>query len=429
MLARIAVPRIVAWNHETPVRYRATVVLRDGAGDVLDVRTRLVGFRRVEIADGELLVNGVPVIINGVNRHEAHPDRGRTITPADTRHDLELMKRHHVNAVRTSHYPDDESFYDLCDELGLYVVDEANIETHGRWRATAEDPAYAGAFLERAIRMVRRDRSHPCVIAWSLGNESGYGPAHDVMAGWIRRVDPTRPLHYEGGFSLDLDAANPASDVVCPMYASVERIVTWSRAGHDRRRPLILCEYAHAMGQCGGLADYWTVFGVERGLQGGFVWEWCDHALRRREADGTEWLAYGGDFGEAEHDANFVCDGLVSADRVPHPMLEELAALTQPVSVELAGDGRLRIANRRWFTGLDDLEASWSAEVDGVRTAAGPLQLPTVAPRSAAIVDAPGRRGIDAEDHLPPSSPPATGVGAVRLGRGDVPGRAFLSGR
>ena len=389
VLTRLTIPSIAAWNHETPILYRATVVLRDAGGDVLDVRTRLVGFRRVEIADGQLLVNGVPVVVNGVNRHEAHPDLGRTVTVADTRRDLELMKQHHVNAVRTSHYPDDESFYDLCDELGLYVIDEANIETHGRWRATAEDPAYAGAFLERAIRMVRRDRSHPCVIAWSLGNEAGYGPSHDAMAGWIRRTDPSRPLHYEGGFSRDLDAANPASDVVCPMYASVERIVAWSRAGRDRRRPLILCEYAHAMGQCGGLADYWAVFGVERGLQGGFVWEWCDHALRRREPDGSTWLAYGGDFGEVEHDANFVCDGLVSADRVPHPMLEELAALTQPVAVELAGDGAIRVANRRWFTGLDDLEASWTAEVDGVRTAAGPLKLPTVPPRSAVVIDLP----------------------------------------
>ena len=316
-------PGIESWNHERPRRYRVAIVLRDGDGAVLDVRSRWIGFRRVELADRALLVNGVPVVINGVNHHDIHPDRGPATTVEDTRRDLELMKRHHVNAVRTSHYPKDESFYDLCDELGLYVVDEADIESHGRWRATSDEPAYAAAFLERGMRMVLRDRSHPCVVAWSLGNESGYGPSHDAMAAWIRRVDPSRPLHYEGGFSRDLDAASPVSDIVCPMYASVERIVQWSADGRDRR-PLILCEYNHAMGQAGGLADYWSVFGEVEGLQGGFVWEWADHGLRRHEADGTSWIAYGGDFGEAEHDGNFVCDGLVSADREPHPLLERV---------------------------------------------------------------------------------------------------------
>ncbi len=260
--------------------------------------------------------------------------------------------------------------------------------------------------------MVLRDRSHPCVItwslgnesgygrtccatarirvsiAWSLGNESGYGPSHDAMAAWIRRVDPSRALHYEGGFSRDLDAASPVSDVVCPMYASVERIVQWSADGGDRR-PLILCEYSHAMGQAGGLADYWAVFGDVEGLQGGFVWEWADHGLRRREADGSSWIAYGGDFGEAEHDGNFVCDGLVSADREPHPLLGELAALTQPVAVEAVGGDRLRVTNRRWFTDLDDLEATWELTVDGRRAAGGRLDVPAVAPRSSAVVAIP----------------------------------------
>ena len=373
VIDRLRVPGIEAWNHESPRRYRVAIVLRDGDGTVLDVRARWVGFRRVELIDRALLINGVPVVINGVNHHDIHPDRGPATTADDTRRDLELMKQHHVNAVRTSHYPKDESFYDLCDELGLYVVDEADIETHGRWRATSDDPAYAAAFLERGMRMVLRDRSHPCVVAWSLGNESGYGPSHDAMAAWIRRVDPSRLLHYEGGFSRDLDAASPVSDIVCPMYASVERIVQWSNDGRDRR-PLILCEYSHAMGQAGGLADYWAVFGEVEGLQGGFVWEWADHGLRRHEPDGTSWIAYGGDFGEVDHDGNFVCDGLVSADRDPHPLLGELAALTQPVAVEAAEPGRLRVTNRRWFTDLDDLEATWEVTVDGRRVARGDLR-------------------------------------------------------
>ncbi|MGH9270044.1 MAG: glycoside hydrolase family 2 TIM barrel-domain containing protein, partial [Ilumatobacteraceae bacterium] len=392
VVRRLMITEIEPWHHESPVRYRVIVVLRDRHGAVLDVRARPIGFRRVEVTDGQLLINGQPVVINGVNRHECHPDTGRTVTAADTRRDLALMKRHHVNAVRTAHYPDDESFYDLCDELGLYVVDEANVEAHARWGSLRDDPRYTGAFLERAQRMVLRDRSHPCVIAWSLGNESGDGSAHDAMAAWVRRVDPSRPLHHEGGLTFDLGAANPNSDLVCPMYAPVERIVEWSRRHADRRRPLILCEYGHAMGQAGGLDDYWAVFGVERGLQGGFVWEWADHALRRSDDDGTEWLEYGGDFGEPDHDGTFVCDGLVSADRQPHPLLEELAALTQPVTVDAVGGGKLRVRNRRWFRGLDDLEARWEATVDGVAVMSGVLALPSIGPQSSAEVDDPSAR-------------------------------------
>ena len=337
VLTTLEVPRVEPWTHETPRRYEATVTLRDGP-TVIDQRSLQVGFRRVEVAGNELLINGVAVVINGVNRHEIHPDRGRAITVDDIRNDLLLMKRHHVNAVRTAHYPDAEEFYDLCDELGLYVIDEANIESHARWGSLVHDRRYLGALMDRVSRMVMRDRSHPCVIAWSLGNESGDGAAHDAMAAWIRRSDPSRPVHYEGGFTFDLLAASPASDIVCPMYAPPDRIAAWAEDRRDTRRPLILCEYNHTMGQAGGLADYWALFG-RRGLQGGFVWEWCDHALRRIDDDGAPVLAYGGDFGETKHDGAFVCDGLVSADRVPHPLLAELAALTQPVEVEWAGAG------------------------------------------------------------------------------------------
>ena len=399
VLGQLRVPGIVAWTHETPRRYRVVVTLRDATGEAIDVRTRWTGFRRIEIAGRRLLVNGVAVVINGVNHHDVHPDRGPVTTPADARRDLELMKRHHVNAVRTSHYPHDESFYDLCDELGLYVVDEADIESHARWRAISDDPSYAASFLERGARMVLRDRSHPCVVAWSLGNESGYGSSHDAMAAWIRRVDPSRPTHYEGGFSRDLDAASPVSDIVCPMYASVERIVQWSSEGRDGRRPLILCEYNHAMGQAGGLADYWAVFGVEDGLQGGFVWEWADHGLRRTDADGSTWFAYGGDFGEELHDASFVCDGLVSPDRVPHPLLAELAALGEPVVVRATSrGGRLTIENRRWFSGVDDLEARWTSARDGQVVARGRLALPDIGPRSSVDVPNPAGRAAGGGD-------------------------------
>ena len=388
VLGEIRVPNVEPWSHENPRRYRVFVVLRDGP-DVVDVRSTWVGFRRVEVADGALLINGQPVVINGVNRHENHPDTGRVVSVADTRRDLELMKQHHINAVRTAHYPDAESFYDLCDELGMYVVDEANVESHGRWAQLAHDPAYLAAIVDRGVRMVRRDRSHPCVIIWSLGNESGDGPAHDAMAAAIRRIDPSRPVQYEGPFFGNLDAEAPVTDIVCPMYESPERILAWSKAGADLRRPLILCEYGHAMGQAGGIDAYWALFGVERGLQGGFIWEWADHGLRRHEADGTTWLAYGGDFGEPAHDGTFVCDGLVSPDREPHPLLGELAALAAPVAVDWARPGVLRVTNKRWFTDLSDLRAEWTLEVDGVRVDQGAMDLPAVGPRQSAVVSDP----------------------------------------
>jgi len=372
--ARIEVPGVEPWNHERPVLNRAVVTLRRPDGSVAEVRTQRVGFRSVEVGQNELRINGRPVRIIGVNRHELHPDTGRTVDEAHMRRDLELMKQHHVNAVRCAHYPDSPQFYDLCDELGLYVVDEADIESHARQASLCHDPRYTTAMVERVARMVQRDRNHACVIAWSLGNESGYGAAHDAAAAWVRRVDPSRPLHYEGPLMHDLHAVAPVTDVVCPMYPSVDALVEWARSGRDDRRPLIMCEYAHAMGNSGGLSDYFAVFDAEAGLQGGFIWEWCDHALRR---DGR--LHYGGDFGEPVHDANFCCDGLVSSERVPHPLLAEYAALAQPVAVVASGAGVV-VRNRRWFTDLSDLRCTWELLEDGRRAARGTLELPSIGP-------------------------------------------------
>lgn len=383
--ADFEVEGIRAWNHEEPVLYRALVTLRDPTGAALEVVSQRVGFRSLEIRDNQLLVNGAPVSIVGVNRHEWDERRGRAVGLDGMRRDVELMKRHHVNAVRCSHYPPDPRFLDLCDEAGLYVIDEANLETHARWSSLCHDPRWLGAMLERGARMVLRDRNHACVIAWSLGNESGYGAAHDAMAAWIRRVDPTRPLHYEGAVNRDLHAEAPVTDIVCPMYAEIADIVAWSRSGRDRRRPLILCEYSHAMGNSNGsLADYFAAFESERGLQGGFVWEWVEHGIRVEAGGGRVHHAYGGDFGEKVHDSNFCCDGLVSADRRPHPALAELGFLAQPVRVRVvdAARGEFEIENRRWFTGLEDLALRWAVEVDGFAVERGSLALPEVPPRS-----------------------------------------------
>ncbi len=383
--ASFDVSGIRRWSHEEPVLYRAIVTLHDAGGAVVETVSQRVGFRSVEVRDNRLLVNGAAVQIVGVNRHEWDERRGRAVTLEGMRRDVELMKQHHVNAVRCSHYPNDPRFLDLCDELGLYVIDEANLETHARWASLCHDPRWAPAMLERGTRMVLRDRNHPCVIAWSLGNESGHGAAHDAMAAWIRRVDPSRPLHYEGAVNRDLYAGESVTDIVCPMYTEIDAIVAWSRSRRDRRRPLILCEYSHAMGNSNGsLSDYFAAFERERGLQGGFIWEWCDHGIRRETPDGRAYHAYGGDFGEAVHDANFCCDGLVSADRAPRPALQELKTLAQPVRVHArdAARGRFVIENRRWFTGLGDLEARFAVQVDGETVTEGPVALPDAAPRA-----------------------------------------------
>jgi len=403
-----------AWSAETPSLYRAVVELLDPRGTVVDTATTRCGFRRVEIRDRQLLVNGAPVWIFGVNRHDHHPDRGSAVTEADMRRDLVTMRAHNITAVRTAHYPNHHRFYDLCDELGLYVIDEANIEGHAFNTWLCRDDRYRAAFLERGARMVQRDRNHPCIIAWSLGNETGYGPNHDALAGWIRRTDPSRPLHYEGAvfhgdhhdpsgeLPLDVGAANAtwdvdpaaisrhwvdggraATDLVCPMYPPIAAIEQYGRQGRGDR-PLIMCEYSHAMGNSNGsLADYWDVIERTPGLQGGFIWEWKDHGLRA--LDGSGRLCVGGDFGDEPNDANFVADGLVSADGVPHPAMSEVAWVYRPAAVDVVhrdgvGAPVLRITNRRSFTGLDDLVATWDLLADGEPVAGGTLAVPVVAP-------------------------------------------------
>ncbi len=388
---RLEVPSVRPWSHEDPHRYRVVVELLDPTGRVVEARAHLVGFRHVEVGDNELRINGAPVTIWGVNYHEHHDRLGRAVPLETLRLDLQTMKRHHVNAVRASHYPHQEAFAELCDELGLYVVDEANVESHARQAEICVDPRYLSAIVERGVRMVLRDRNHPSVILWSLGNESGDGPAHAAMAAAIRALDPSRPLHYEGALMHDLYAEAATTDVVCPMYPEIDKIVAWANDDRDTRRPLILCEYSHAMGNSNGsLADYAAAFEAHHGLQGGFIWEWLDHGIVQATSDGREYWAYGGDFGEAErwrghHDANFCCDGLVWPDRTPHPALGEFAALAQSVRVT-ADRGRLVVENRRWFSGLDDLRCRWELSVDGSVKERGELELPEVPPRGSARV-------------------------------------------
>ncbi len=398
------IPAPAPWSSESPALHTLVVSLHDGDGPAVEATSCRVGFRRVELGDRELLINGKPVMIAGMNRHEHHPVRGKTITREDMIADIELMKRFNVNAVRCSHYPNAEAWYDLCDEYGLYLIDEANVEAHAYLHQLCADPRYATQFLERGLRMVERDKNHPSVVVWSLGNESGYGPNHDAMAGWIRRRDPSRPLHYEGaiwGWDKSVktgfgegpgagDGGKPASDLICPMYPSIESLVAWAEDDDPAdRRPMILCEYSHAMGNSNGsLGDYWDAFETHHGLQGGFIWEWADHGIQKHDDRGRPFMAYGGDFGDTPNDLNFCCDGIVGADRIPHPGLWEFKKLVQPVTVtwEDEAAGRLKVRNRRDFTDLSDLIGTWVLEADGEAVARGRLPALKTRPGASEVV-------------------------------------------
>jgi beta-galactosidase len=397
------VPGVRPWSAEEPRRYRLVLTLLDAAGAEVESVVQVVGFRAVEVRDGLLRVNGVPITVQGVNRHDHHPDKGKAVDVDDIRADLVLMKQHNVNAVRASHYPNDPALLDLCDELGLYLVDEANLECHAWNELLAYDPAYRETWLERVARMVERDANHACVIAWSLGNESGYGPNHDAAAAWVRRVDPSRPLHYEPAvFTKGWDHGHHATDLVCPMYPELDAIVRWAEGGHHDR-PLVMCEYSHAMGNSnGGLMDYWAAIDAHEQLQGGFLWEWKDHGLRQHLPDGQERFAYGGQFGDEPNDANFVADGLVSPELEPHPAMREVLWVHRPAAVR-AGDepGTLVVRNRRSFSTLDDLTCDWVRLVDGAGREHGTFDVAGLAPGAQAVLALPsGLERVEGEQAL-----------------------------
>ncbi len=373
--ATFSLPNARAWSAEDPYRYRLVVKL---LGPSREYTSLVAGFRRIRVEDGEVRVNGSRITIRGVNRHDHHPSRGKAVTRQDMIDDIVAMKRHNCNAVRTSHYPNDAAFLDLCDEYGLYVVAEANIESHAYNTSLCNDQRYLAAWMSRGSRMVIRDRHHPSVIFWSLGNESGFGTNHDALAALVRTMDPSRPLHYEGaifhGRNGDtkpwINGGMNATDVVCPMYPQIQAIVDYARSGATR--PLVMCEYSHAMGNSNGsLADYWAAIESEPLLAGGFVWEWKDHGLHqkidpRTNATKAKWrYAYGGQFGDSPNDGNFVADGINAADLVPHPAMRELAWVHRPVAVSASGERAFSVHNRRSHTNLDDLRGTMTLVVGG----------------------------------------------------------------
>ena len=381
----IAVQAPKKWTAETPDLYILTLDLMDKSGSVVDSECCRVGFRKIEVVEGAVCVNGVRVKFKGVNRHDHDDKDGAAVTVESMVEDIKLMKQFNFNAVRTSHYPNDSRWYDLCDEYGLYVIDETNIETHGVDGLLANDPVWAGAFLDRGIRMVERDKNHPSIILWSLGNESGYGPAHDAMAAWMRAHDPTRLIHYEGAFR------GSATDVVSRMYSRTADIIAMLDDETDKR-PFVLCEYAHAMGNStGNLQEYWDLIESRPQFIGAFVWEWVDHGILRTDESGHEYWAYGGDFGETRHDGNFCCDGLVWPDRTPHPGMWECKKVQQPVGIKEVDllSGKIEVRNKYAFSNLNVLIGSWELSADGVAIEAGTLRSLDVAPGESREVTVP----------------------------------------
>ncbi len=390
--ATFNIAQVKAWSSEHPHLYHARVSLEDPAGSTVEVTRLRIGFKRLELRKRELLINGRPVILRGVNRHDHDERLGKTIPRERMLEDIRLLKQHNFNAVRTAHYPNEPQWYDLCDEYGIYLIDEANVETHAHWQTLAHEPRFASAFFLRAQRMVERDKNHASIFAWSLGNESGYGPHHDAMAGWIRQYDPTRILHYEGAISewagAGFHEGHACTDLVCPMYTTPQRIVDYAR---DRRgtRPLVLCEYSHAMGNSNGnLAEYWDAFYRHRGLQGGFIWDWVDQGLVKTDANAREYWAYGGDFGDEPNDANFCINGLVWPDRTPHPAMLEAKHLMQPVAVSLKSlrERTVTLHNRQDFSDLSALRGRWQLLVDGEPVQSGEFEPPDTAPGQKSVL-------------------------------------------
>ena len=363
------------WTAETPSLYRLVISVADPEGKVAEVVSVRVGFRRVEIVDGILTLNGRPIVLRGVNRHEHDPERAHVVSEASMIEDIRLMKHMNVNAVRAAHYPNVPRWYELTDEYGLYVVDEANIESHGMGFepgvTLAGRPDWLAAHMDRTRRMVERDKNHASVVIWSLGNEAGDGENFDSTAAWIRGRDPSRPILYEPSEERD------NIDIVAPMYVRPYWLERYARSG--AKKPFLLVEYAHAMGNSvGNLADYWAVIDAHPQLQGGFIWDWVDQAMMATDERGRRYWAYGGDFGPAgaRNDGNFLVNGLVSADRKPHPHAWEVKKVYQPVRVTWAEGGRgnvIVVENRRAFTDLSDLEGTWEFTVDGTGFAAGTL--------------------------------------------------------
>ncbi len=357
------------WSDENPNLYNIVFELQDDQGRIQEAISQKIGFRKVEIIKGQLLVNGKAPYFKGVNRHEIQPDAGRVVTEDTMIKDIKLMKQHNINAVRTSHYPNQTRWYELCDEYGIYVIDEANIESHELWGNLNiyldEKPEWYNAYIIRGINMVERDKNHPSIIMWSMGNEAGNGTAFDAMYQAMKKIDRTRPIHYESKtpsymINTEWPTTLPKYDVITTMYPSLQNIIDLTEK--DQSRPVIICEYAHGMGNStGNLKKYWDLFKIHPRMQGAFIWDFVDQGLLKKDKNGQEFFAYGGDYGDKPNDSNFCINGVVNPDRTPHPAMQEIKKVFQFVNVKMIDlyAGVIAIENKYNFKSLDFLEAEW----------------------------------------------------------------------
>ncbi len=422
------------WNAEEPNLYTLVLTLTDKSGKVVDVRSTKVGFRDYKIQDEELFVNGVAIKINGVNRHDHSEVGGKTVTREEMERDIVTMKQFNFNSVRTSHYPNDPYFYELCDKYGIYVMDEANLESHHQKGYLANRPEWSNSYLERATRMAVRDRNHACVFMWSLGNESGCGPNHAAMAGWIKDFDPTRLMHYEGaqgqpqhplyrpigrkeasivtseivhdedpnakvkkgaltGGAQYLNPDDPAYvDVLSRMYPMVDELIYMATAPIVNR-PILMCEYAHSMGNStGGFKEYWDAIRAHKRLLGGYIWDWMDQGLRAVAEDGTVYWKYGGDFEQGEHhDQNFCINGVVGADGSIKPAMWECKYVVQPIEFVLsdADHGIVTIKNRNFFVNSDIYTYTWQLRDESNVLQSGDITVPALVPGESTNIKLP----------------------------------------
>lgn len=398
------VPGVRPWSAETPHLYTLLIELLDRDGKLVEATSRRIGFRTVAVVDGEVQVNGRRVTIRGVNRHEHDPHTFRVVSLETMRRDIEMMKQANVNALRTSHYPNDPRLYDLADEYGLYIMDEANIETHEFMelgnksgdRAAHQmgyKPEWQEAHLDRLRRMVERDKNHPSIIFWSLGNEAGIGPTFEAMGKWVKGRDPSRLVSYLGWGTLSQEhRPNDYVDIYAPMYDDIDKIVDYA-TDPAFKQPLIQCEYAHAMGNSlGNLEDYWKAIRAHRKLQGGFVWDWVDQTMILKDAKGRDYWASGFDYGpNPRGDLSVVADGLIQADRTPNPHYYELAKVYAPIGFDGfdPAAGTVTLHNRHDMVDLSGVSFDWKVEADGVLVASGSLEVPNVPAASSAKLTLP----------------------------------------
>lgn len=382
----LEVERPALWSAEAPNLYRLVVVVRDAAGAVLSAVTERVGFRRFELRDGVMRLNGERLVFNGVNRHEFAATKGRAVGEAEMLWDIRFLKQHNINAVRTSHYPNASLWYRLCDLHGVYVIDETNLESHGSWQkegkirpdwvVPGDRPEWRDCVIDRAQAMVERDKNHPSILIWSCGNESFGGANIAAMADWFRQHDSSRLVHYEGIFH---DRRYPSSsDMESRMYSKPADVVAYLESAPEK--PFILCEYSHAMGNsCGGLHLYTDLVDLYPQYQGGFIWDYVDQAIAVTDADGRTRLAYGGDFADRPSDYEFCGNGLVTADRRPTPKAQEVKALYAPYVLRPDAGG-VSIRNKNLFAPIGNLTLGWRLLRDGAVVAAGAMPAPAIAP-------------------------------------------------